>query len=528
MDTAEIDIHQASLPTLDRLKVSLAPDAEIDAPQIARDWLVAFATHAAAADVPALLSLFLPDAFWRDMLSLTWDFRTFYGAARLATFLRDRLPPTQITRVTVDPTQIPVLQRPYPDIAWIQALFTFDTAVGPASGIVRLVPTSEGAWKAHAVFTTLEGLHGHPERLGPLRAQAPSHGKWEEQRRREIECEGEDQQPKVLVVGGGQCGLDIAARLKYLGIKTLVVDKEARVGQMWRKRYEALCLHDPVWYDHMPYLPFPPTWPVYTPAQKMADWLEHYAHDLELDIWTSTTVTDARQDPETLKWTVTLEREVPPPQGTEPGDRKRVKRTFVVNHLVFAVGMGGGSLNIPKYPGMDEYKGKIVHSGAFTTGRDYVGKKVVVVGACTSDVTMFQRGSTYVVSARRGFGDRLIGGASPLGLYHEGGPLADVADRINASFPHYFLKLVHQRIVKDIAATTDKETLDGLRRIGFRLNYGIDGSGFLLLAWGKAGGYYLGEIHGAWRDMGVPRLYCMMEIKAIEEGIFDGTRYSLE
>ena len=37
-----------------------------------------------------------------------------------------------------------------------------------------------------------------------------------------------------------------------------------------------------------------------------------------------------------------------------------------------------------------------------------------------------------------------------------------------------------------------RETLDGLRRVGFRLNTGIDGTGFILLAWTKASGYYFG------------------------------------
>jgi len=50
----------------------------------------------------------------------------------------------------------------------------------------------------------------------------------------------------VIIVGGCQSGLELAARLKYLGVKTLVVEREARISDRWRKRYEALCLHDPV------------------------------------------------------------------------------------------------------------------------------------------------------------------------------------------------------------------------------------------------------------------------------------------
>ena len=97
----------------------------------------------------------------------------------------------------------------------------------------------------------------------------------------------------VLVVGGGQSGLEIAARLKLMGVPTLVCEKNERIGDNWRHRYAALCLHDVVCelraphlcrlsradgsdagYDHMPYIPFPPSWPVYTPAQKVRSFFD--------------------------------------------------------------------------------------------------------------------------------------------------------------------------------------------------------------------------------------------------------------
>ena len=67
--------------------------------------------------------------------------------------------------------------------------------------------------------------------------------------------------------------------------------------------------------------------------------MENYAHALELDVWTSSTVTRASQDPETKKWTVEIER-----TNAKP-------RSLVVNHLVFAVGFGDGAPNVPQIPG---------------------------------------------------------------------------------------------------------------------------------------------------------------------------------
>ena len=298
----DFDITQVALPTLDRLNATIPDD--VDAEQIAQRWFGSFEQHAQAGNVTGVLRLMLEDAFWRDILALTWDMRTFYTTTHIRKFLEDRLTSAQISSLKLDVSSIE-LQRPYNDIAWIQAFFTFDTPIGHASGIVRLVPSSQGPWLAHAMLTNLESLRAFPEQIGMLREQEPNHGRWQEKRKREIECLDED--PKVVVIGGGRSGLEIAARLKYQGIKTLVVEKESQVGYQWRKRYEALCLHDPVCKCHTTVhcdcqsrlthqlsrvrshaiysvgdvtsahaseiyqldSRFPPTWPVYCPAPKV-------------------------------------------------------------------------------------------------------------------------------------------------------------------------------------------------------------------------------------------------------------------
>jgi lysine/ornithine N-monooxygenase len=133
----------------------------------------------------------------------------------------------------------------------LTASFTFETAVGLGSGILRLVSTKDSgdlkaAWKAHSIFTNLESLKGFPEKINGLRDHNPLHGGWVEKRTKEVELADDTPQPAVIVVGGGQSGLQIAARLKVHDIPTLVVEKQDRVGDQWRNRYEALCLHDPV------------------------------------------------------------------------------------------------------------------------------------------------------------------------------------------------------------------------------------------------------------------------------------------
>jgi ketosteroid isomerase-like protein len=233
--------NKATLPTLDKLR-SKVP-ANVDASEVARQWLESFASHVRSADIDGIIDLFTEDAYFRDVLALTWDFRTFEGTHAIKKFLEDRLSEAKPSSFKLKDDFLDLVQ-PYPDIAWIQALFGFETNVGLCSGVLRLVPMADGRWKAYTMFTNLEDLKGFPEKTGALRNHEPNHGKWAEKRKREVEFE--DAEPTVLIVGGGQSGLELAARLKFLDVPTLVVERQPRVGDQWRKRYAALCLHDPV------------------------------------------------------------------------------------------------------------------------------------------------------------------------------------------------------------------------------------------------------------------------------------------
>ena len=230
----------AILPTLERLGVSAVP-ADVDARKVAQLWLDSFAKYAQSGDIDGVLSLFSPDAWWRDMLAFTWAFRTFHSAPKIRKFLEDRLALNAPTAFALTDAR---LESPYPDLAWILGQFTFQTQIGRASGIFRLVPTPAGGWTGFTFYTNLEDLKDFPEKIGALRNHHPNHGKWLAQREREREFVDAD--PKVLIVGGGQSGLDVAARLKVLDVPTLVVEKNKRIGDQWRYRYQALCLHDPV------------------------------------------------------------------------------------------------------------------------------------------------------------------------------------------------------------------------------------------------------------------------------------------
>jgi cation diffusion facilitator CzcD-associated flavoprotein CzcO len=88
----------------------------------------------------------------------------------------------------------------------------------------------------------------------------------------------------------------------------------------------------------MPYLPFPSTWPVYTPAKKLANWLESYASILELSVWLSANATKVYRPDSGEGWRVDI-------------DVKGEKKTVKTKHVVFAIGWGAGHPRIPEYPG---------------------------------------------------------------------------------------------------------------------------------------------------------------------------------
>jgi len=240
-----------ALPTLQSLGIS--PPKDFDPVKIAGEWLENFQTAISPSpngdiDIDKVLVLFQPDAFWRDILSLTWDFRTFFGTAQIKTFLQDRIANPALdgaARLNDLKLETASIGKPWEDIEWIEALFTFSVGTwGGGDGVFRLVLAPEGVWKAYTVYTNLQSLTEYPEKVGALRNPLPNHRTWAEKRQKEIEFEGVE--PYVVIVGAGQSGLDLGARLKFLDVPTLILEKNPRVGDQWRNRYQALCLHDPV------------------------------------------------------------------------------------------------------------------------------------------------------------------------------------------------------------------------------------------------------------------------------------------
>jgi len=454
-----------------------------EADQLAGDaqaWLAQFESALARRDAGALGKLFQPDSHWRDVLALTWGITTVSGAGAIAAALTahaDAAP----SGFRIDAQRTPPRRLKRAGIETTETIFAFETPLGRGSGVLRLCGAAARGW---TLLTALDELKGHEERAGKLRPTGQSHSRdfrgpnWLDQRTAAADYAQRD--PTVLVVGGGQAGLSIAARLRVLGIDTLIVDREPRIGDNWRNRYHALTLHNQVQVNHLPYMPFPPSWPTYIPKDKLAGWFEAYVEALELNYWTGTELTGGTYDEAAQRWTVTLRRD-------------GATRTLNPRHIVMATGVSGIP-NLPDIPTLKEFRGEVLHSSQYRDGEDWSGKRAIVIGTGNSghDIAqdLFSSGAAVTIVQRS---PTLIVNIEPsaqlaYAMYDEGPPLED-CDLIALSTPLAVARRGHQLLTLQGKAL-DQPLLDRLVQKGFRLDWGEDGTGWQFKYLSRGGGYY--------------------------------------
>jgi hypothetical protein len=284
---------------------------------IAESWLAQFERALAAPGRTRLKTLFHPDSLWRDVLALTWHIKTVNGSDAILRELATHADRARPTGFKIDLNRTAPRNVRRAGTHAIEAIFSFETSEGRGSGVIRLTPDANdgNAFKAWTLLTALDEIKGHEERLGRSRPQGKAYSRdfhgpnWLDLRN--AAAQYGDRDPAVLVVGGGQAGLSIAARLAQLGVDTLIVDREARIGDNWRKRYHALVLHNQVHVNHLPYMPFPPNWPTYIPKDKLAAWFEAYVESMELNYWAATEFEGGSYDENAERWSVVLRRSEP-------------------------------------------------------------------------------------------------------------------------------------------------------------------------------------------------------------------------
>lgn len=461
-------------------------DTQLAPAQVVETWLRHF--NAALGDEAALTPLFREDGHWRDLLALTWGFVTHSGRDAALGALAPALRKAGARNFAIAETRCPPRRVERAGEACIEAILRFETDMGEGAGILRIkaedgFATPPAAW---TLMTALHSLRGHDEESVRLSREEPAFERdfkgpnWLDKR---LEARlYKDRDPAVLIVGGGHAGLGAAASLKALGVEALVVDRMARIGDNWRLRYHGLKLHNSLGSNHMPYLPFPDTWPTYIPKDKIANWLEFYVEALELDFWTRTSFEGATFDEAARCWNAKL---------TLEDGSTRVMRP---RHIIMATSVSSVP-KLPDIPTLSNFQGKVLHSSQFKDGAEWEGRPVMVFGTGTSahDITQDLHGNgAHVTMVQRS--PTLVTNVEPAaqlydGIYYGPGPAREDRDLINTSFPLPVMKRAHQ-ILTAKSRELDAELLSGLERVGFRLDFGEDDTGWPLKYRTRGGGYY--------------------------------------
>ncbi len=463
---------------------------------VARDWLQRFQAALDARDADALVGLFVPDGHWRDVLAFHWQIATVSGREAIRSWFgqcAQDLHPKKL-RIGEGRTSPRCVVRA--GVACLEVLIAFETRFGQCAGTVRLVPSEQDAAaggaaeegcpaQAWILTTSLEELTGHEEKINQRRPGMEAFSRdfggenWLDKRNREMAFE--DREPAVVIVGAGQAGLAVAARLKVLGVDTLVIDREQRIGDNWRTRYHSLVLHNEVHVNHLPYMPFPPNCPVYIPKDKLANWFETYADAMELNVWCETELVHGTYDEDNGVWVLEVRQ-------------KGASRVLKPRHMIFATGVSAMPVMADDVPGLEAFEGRVIHTEAYAEGHMWAGKNAVVLGtgnsghdvaqdlhAAGAQVHMIQRSPTYIVSLKEA--------QKVYAIYEEGPPVAD-CDILAMAMPYPVMIKAYQMSTKEMAEN-DAALLDGLKARGFRLNLGgDDDTGFQMNYLRRGGGYY--------------------------------------
>jgi putative flavoprotein involved in K+ transport len=232
---------------------------------------------------------------------------------------------------------------------------------------------------------------------------------------------------------------------------------------------------------------------------------------MELNYWTGTEFESGAYDEVEGRWSVVLRRA----DGTT--------REMHPRHVVMATGVSGIP-NLPEIPTLKNFAGTVVHSSRYTDGEEWAGKNAVVIGTGNSGhdiaqdlhssgarVTLVQRNPTLITSIEPS--------AQLVYLPYNEGTLDD-NDLIATSMPLPLARKSHQ-LVTDLSKELDKDLLDGLRRRGFKLDYGEGGTGWQFKYLTRGGGYYFNV---GCSDLVISGAIRLAQFSDIEDFVAQGAR----
>ena len=451
---------------------------------LAQGWMADLEAALHDRDEAALAGLFLEESYWRDLVALTWDVQQFWNRDIVVSALLEYAASAKPSGFHVPSDRTP--PRILDDGGTADFFFAFETATGYGCALVVAVLDDDAprGLRARLIATTLTGLHGHGVARPVRRGFAPTRpGETWAQYRATVN-DLTDRDPDVLILGGGQSGVIMGARLDRLGVSYVVVDRNSRPGDGWRSRYSSLALHTPTYANELPYVRQPATFPSFLSKDQWADYIDAYADMMDINWWGETEFVHGAFNEAERLWTVELRRS----DGSA--------RTLRPKHIVTALGYTGTEPLIPELPGLADFGGEVLHSSKIKTGENYPGRRVMVVGTATSghdlaldladhDATVYmaQRGPTCVVP---------IDEAENFNLDYLSPSITveEVDQRRNSGF-------VYPLMLRKAQAETERtereyaEMFDGLRKAGMKLTIGEEKAGWIFRLHKTFSGYYL-------------------------------------
>ena len=164
----------------------------------------------------------------------------------------------------------------------------------------------------------------------------------------------------VAIIGAGPAGLAVAACLRRAGLNLVILERDHRVASSWHRHYERLHLHTVKQLSSLPHVPFPTAYPRYVPRNLMIEYLDRYAAKFDLKPRFGDAARSVCRDGN--GWRI---------QGTPS--------SISAPYVVIASGFNAEPA-IPSIPGMEKFRGKLIHSAAYANAKPFAGQSVLVIG----------------------------------------------------------------------------------------------------------------------------------------------------
>lgn len=168
----------------------------------------------------------------------------------------------------------------------------------------------------------------------------------------------------AIVIGAGAAGLAAAHALIKAGVPTVILEKEARLGDPWHRRHRQLHLNTHRDLSTLPGAAYPAGTPAFPDRAAVIRHMTEFSDTNRLPVLFGVAVEDV-----TFKgdhWAM----------RTSAGPR-------LARNVIIATGRDRQPF-VPDWKGMTDFAGRIIHSADFGDARDYAGTKVLVVGAGNS------------------------------------------------------------------------------------------------------------------------------------------------